>query len=142
MIRVLLDTNVVLDALLSRTPWNAEADAIFEANRVGQIAAHLTATSLTDVFYVARRLSDRVRAWEAVGACLDQLYLLPVGLAELLAATAGAANDFEDNLQVACAVIARLDAIVTRDPRSFAGSPVPVLTPAELLAQISKGEDA
>jgi hypothetical protein len=83
-----------------------------------------------------------VRAWEAVGACLDQLYILPVGVHELLAATAGAGNDFEDNLQVACAVIARLDAIITRDPKGFAGSPVSALAPTELLAQIPKGEDA
>jgi hypothetical protein len=45
-------------------------------------------------------------------------------------------NDFEDNVQIACAVIAGLDAIVTRDPKGFAGSPVLVLTPAELLARL------
>jgi hypothetical protein len=50
--------------------------------------------------------------------------------------------NFEDNLQVACAVLTRLDAIVTRDPRGFAGSPVPVLAPARLLAQIPKGGGA
>jgi hypothetical protein len=38
--------------------------------------------------------------------------------------------------------IADLDAIVTRDPKGFAGSPVPVLSPAELLAQLPKGDPA
>jgi predicted nucleic acid-binding protein len=47
MSRVLLDTNVVLDALLDRAPWNEEATAIFEANRLDRIAAHITASSLT-----------------------------------------------------------------------------------------------
>jgi predicted nucleic acid-binding protein len=142
MIRILLDTNVVLDALLSRTPWNAEAEAIFEANLNGRVAAHFTATSLTNVFYVARRLTDRARAWGAVGACLDQLYTLPVGARELRAAASGTGNDFEDNLLIACASHARLDAIVTRDPKGFSGSPFPVLSPAELLAQIPKDNDA
>jgi len=50
-------------------------------------------------------------------------------------------SDFEDNLQIACAVEARLDAIVTRNPKDFAGSPVPVLTPAELLALLAKAPD-
>jgi len=45
----------------------------------------------------------------------------------------------EDNLHIACAVEARLEAIVTRNPKDFAGSPVPVLTPAELLALLLKG---
>jgi hypothetical protein len=45
-------------------------------------------------------------------------------------------GDFEDNLQIACAMAANLDAIVTRNPSDFAGSPLPVLTPAELLRHL------
>jgi hypothetical protein len=44
--------------------------------------------------------------------------------------------------QIACAVQARLDAIVTRNPKDFAGSPIPVLTPTELLALLAKAPDA
>jgi len=51
-------------------------------------------------------------------------------------------SDFEDDLHIACAVEARLDAIVTRNPKDFAGSPVPVLTPAELLVLVPKAPDA
>ena len=50
--------------------------------------------------------------------------------------------DFEDNLQIACAVEAKLDAIVTRNAKDFVASPVLVLTPAELLAQLAKAPDA
>jgi hypothetical protein len=45
-------------------------------------------------------------------------------------------SDFEDNLQVECAVAAGLDAIVTRDSAGFEGSPIPVLTPTELIARL------
>ncbi|MFI5461311.1 MAG: hypothetical protein ACHRXM_38400 [Isosphaerales bacterium] len=51
-------------------------------------------------------------------------------------------SDFEGNLHIACAVEARLDAIVTRNPKDFAGSSVPVLTPAELLPLLRKATDA
>ena len=44
-------------------------------------------------------------------------------------------------LQIACAVEARLDAIVTRNATDFVGSPIPVLTPTELLALLAKGQD-
>jgi predicted nucleic acid-binding protein len=142
MMRVLLDTNVILDALLGRVPWDAEAVAIFEANRVDAIAAHVTASSLTDVFYVARKLADRQRAWDAVAVCLDQLAILAVTLSELQLAMSGPGTDLEDNLQIACASIAGLDAIVTRDPNGFATSPVPVFSPAELLTRITKDDDA
>ena len=49
MIRILLDTNVILDALLDRQPWAAEAKTIWAAHLEGQLAAHVTTTSLTDV---------------------------------------------------------------------------------------------
>jgi hypothetical protein len=46
-------------------------------------------------------------------------------------------NDFEDNLQIACAILAGLDVIVTRDTKGFGEAPIPVLKPQDLLAQIS-----
>ena len=51
-------------------------------------------------------------------------------------------NDFEDNLVFSCAVNAGLDAIVTRDPKGFAGSPLAVLTPVEFLNKLLKAPDA
>jgi len=61
---------------------------------------------------------------------------------ELERADAMAGSDLEDNLSLACALSARLDVIVTRDPSGFAGSPILVLTPAELLAKLPKVPDA
>jgi hypothetical protein len=46
-------------------------------------------------------------------------------------------TDFEDNVQLAAAVSHQLDAIVTRNPNDFAGSPVLVLTPADLIARLA-----
>jgi predicted nucleic acid-binding protein len=86
MKRILLDTNVVLDALLERDPWVAEARMIWSHHLQYRVAAHITASSLTDIFYVSLRLADRARAWLAVGTCLDQLYVIPVSLPVLQAA--------------------------------------------------------
>jgi len=51
-----------------------------------------------------------------------------------------AGSDLEDNVSMACALAAGLDAIVTRDPKGFAGSPIPVLSPTELLARLPNDE--
>jgi len=137
MIRVLLDTNVVLDVLLDRPPWNNDARAIWQAHVNHQIAAHITATAVTDIFYIARRHAGRERAWLAVRACLDQLYLISVGLVDLQAAATMGGSDLEDNLQIACAARANLDAIVTRDLAGFANSSVTTFAPAQLLGQLA-----
>lgn len=42
-------------------------------------------------------------------------------------------SDYEDAVQCASAVAAGLDAIVTRNTEDFAGSPIPVYSPAEFL---------
>ncbi len=65
-----------------------------------------------------------------------------VDLATLEMAANLVGADFEDNLHIACAVQARLDAIVTRNRKDFAGSPVPVLTPAELLTLLAPSPEA
>jgi hypothetical protein len=91
-------------------------------------------------FYIVRRNADLAKAHRVVSECLDSFEILPVDRSTLEHARTLPGSDFEDNLQIACAVIARLDAIVTRDPRGFAGSPVPVYSLAEFLARLSKGE--
>ena len=140
--RVLLDINVILDVLLAREPWRTEAEAIWDANRDGRLDAFISAATLPTVFYVVRKQADRPRAHLAVTNCVRSLEIVPVDRTALEMATTLPGSDFEDNLQIACAALFHLDAIVTRDPKGFAGSPVPVLTPAELLAQLPKGGDA
>ena len=83
-----------------------------------------------------------MKARAGVDICLATFEIVPVGRLELEQADAMAGSDLEDNLSLACALAARLDAIVTRDPSGFAGSPIPVMTPAELLAQLPKAPDA
>ena len=126
---VLLDLVVVLDAFLEREPWRAEADEIWDANRDGRIDAWMSAAALPTLFYVVRRQADLSRAHVAVANCLRSLEIVPVDRTTLEMATTLPGSDFEDNLQIACAVEARLDAIVTRNPKDFAGSPVLILTP-------------
>lgn len=45
-------------------------------------------------------------------------------------------SDFEDNLLITTALLVGLDAIVTRDPRGFSGSPIAALSPAVILTKI------
>ena len=139
---VLLDQNVILDAFLGREPWRAAADAIWDANREKRIDGRVSAAALPTLFYVVRKQEDLARAHLAVANCLRSLEIVRVDCPVLEMAATLPGSDFEDNLHIACAVEARLDAIVTRNTKDFAGSPVPVLTPAELLDLLAKVSDA
>jgi predicted nucleic acid-binding protein len=139
---VLIDVNILLDVFLERKPWVDDAREIWSAHYYRLLVGHLAAHGLPNLFYIARTVVGIEKAREAVRHCVRTFEIVPIGSPEIALADALAGNDFEDNLALACARIARLDAIVTRDASGFAGSPVPVLTPAELLAQIAKGDDA
>ena len=137
MIHALLDTNVILDVLLDRTPWSTDAVVLWQAKLDGQFAAYVTATSLTDIFYITRRYAGSEKAWQAVHSCLDQLSVIPVGIDELRLATTLNGNDFEDNLQIACAISRRLDSIVTRNLAGFPRNNIPILTPQQMLLKLT-----
>lgn len=139
--RVLLDLNVILDVLLNRAPWVTDSAATWDAHRAGEVVAHVAAFAVPTLFYVMRRQSDLSRAHEGVRICLESLEIAPVGRSTLQLARRQAGSDYEDNLQIACAVEAGLDAIVSRDLTGFAQSPIPVLTPADLPQQLAAAKD-
>lgn len=134
--RLLLDTNVVLDVLLNRSPWITEASEIWPANDDGRVTGYVTASAITDIFCVARRLASLNIAHAAVRTCLEAFQICTIDRRVLEEAISLPGKDFEDNLQVACANIEGLDAIVTRDPKGFELTTLPVLTPTEAVTQI------
>ena len=134
---VLFDTNVVLDVLLQRQPWVIESKAVWQALDEQRVIGYITAAALTDVFYIARRATNLTVAHEAVQTCLETFQICTVDRQALEQAVALPGSDFEDNLHIACATIAGLDAIITRDKTGFKIAALSVLTPAELLAQLS-----
>jgi predicted nucleic acid-binding protein len=134
--RVLLDTNVLLDSILQRPPWHKAADAVFQAAALGQVDCTVTTLSLATVFYVSRKVVGTATARAAVRRCIGAFNILPIDKQSLLDADTLAGNDFEDNILIAAAVTASLDAIVTRNVADFAHSPIPVWEPAELLKRL------
>jgi predicted nucleic acid-binding protein len=134
---VLLDTNILLDSTLQRAPWHKEADAVLQAAALAQVTGAATTLSLATVFYVGRKAVGAAAARAGVRKYLAGLTILPIDKQTLLDADALPGNDFEDNIMIAAAVTASLDAIITRNVRHFVHSPIPVWEPAELLRRLA-----
>jgi predicted nucleic acid-binding protein len=139
LIRALIDTNILLDFLLQREPFFQDADLLFQAIATEQVIGHVTATTLTDVFYISRRHTRSIeRARQAVSETLIAMAICPIDRAVLESALDSDFADFEDAVQIFSAVAQKLDAIVTRDRQGFTNSPVPVLSVQELLTQVGQ----
>jgi len=136
-VRVLIDTNIVLDFLLQREPFFQDAERLFQAIDTGQVVGYVTATTLTDIFYISRKHTRSVgQARQAVSETLIAMVICSVNRAVLESAFGSGLADFEDAVQIFCAVAQGLDAILTRDTQGFLSSPVTVLSIQEFLQQL------
>ncbi|PZV11136.1 MAG: DNA-binding protein [Leptolyngbya sp.] len=135
--RVLIDTNISLDYLLEREPFRQDAEALFAAIDSGQVIGYVTATTLTDIFYIARKQTQNIElARQAVSAMLTVMVICPVNRAVLEAAFQSQLTDFEDAVQIYSAVSQGMDNIVTRDTQGFVDSVIPALSVRQLLEKL------
>lgn len=136
---VVLDTNVLLDSLFRRIPWNADADAILRLGASVPLDLAVSTLSVSNLFYIGRRIVGTDRARESVRQCLADFVVLPVDRRTLAKADEMPGVDFEDNIQMSVAALAVADVIVTRDPQGFATSAVAVCSPHEFLQKHAQG---
>lgn len=107
--RVLYDTNVLLDVFQHRMPhYGASArvlSAAIEQHVTGLFPAHAVAT----VDYVLRKYSNRTTAIKALEWLLDSLEIVPCDQGTLKRALALDMPDFEDAIVAQCAQTASCD---------------------------------
>jgi predicted nucleic acid-binding protein len=138
--KVLIDTNIVLDLLLEREPFVEDAIALFERIEAGQVRGYIAATTITNIFYIVRKARGREVALQAVTRIAMGLEICAIDRPTIVQALASNFKDFEDGIQFACAVVNQLDAIATRDTSDFAEVSLPVWSIAELQAQLAQTE--
>jgi predicted nucleic acid-binding protein len=136
MLILLVDTNVVVDVILRRPPWAGDAMRLWRAIAEGDVRGYLSASVVTDVFYIVRRLSGIPTAKRAVDDYVHGFRIVPVGRRTLERALSMPGSDVEDDVQIVCALATGVDASVTRDPQGFRAAPVPVLMPMEAVARL------
>lgn len=133
---LLLDTNVILDVVLARDPWDHQAaqllDAVARGAMVGLVAAH----TVTTVHYVVARARDRRTATTAVNDLLQLVEVVPLATVDFHRALSLGLRDFEDAVQAAACLRAGAHFLVTRNARDFRGAPVELRSPAEALALV------
>lgn len=135
--KVLFDTNIVLDVLLKRMPHvlaSAPAMAHVETSAItGVICAH----TVTTVFYFLEKSLGKAEARNHIAQLLAIFDVAAVNRAVLTAALALDFGDYEDAVVHEAAVAVDADAIVTRNGTDFVSSIVPIFTPGELLAAVA-----
>ena len=135
--RVLFDTNVVLDVLLARPPHAAPATGLFDFVARKELDGLLGATTVTTIFYLAAKAIGPQRARRHVSTLLDLFDIASVTRAALSDALGTSFKDYEDAVLHEAARHAGATAIVTRDQAGFAAASLRIYSPAELLRLVN-----
>jgi len=136
-VRVLVDTNVVLDVLLDRRPFVAASAQVFALVEESRIEGFLCATTITTVDYLLGQALAPRKAREALRQLLDLFEIAPVNRPVIEQALRSKIRDFEDAVLEQSARLVGADAIATRNIKDFEKSAVTVFDPAELVSAVS-----
>lgn len=132
--RILADTNVILDALTSRKPWNESAEKIFLMAANNTIEMYITASSATDIYYLIRKhLHDADTAKTIMGKLYSLVGILEVTEADCIDALASSIRDYEDAVVEKVAARQGMDYIVTRNIKDFQSGNTNVIIPDDFV---------
>ena len=134
---VLLDTNVIMDALQERSPFDIPAKEILLQGQKGKVTCLFTANAATDIFYLYSKARDIQSAKTALDFLLRTYKVVSVTHEDCTAAMSSPITDFEDALVTVCAGKASADYLITRDARFLTAiSPVKTISPDKFIKDI------
>jgi predicted nucleic acid-binding protein len=136
-LKILIDTNVVLDLLMRRHPFGPAAAKVFQLASWGGVEAYLSAHAITTIDYILRKAMAREQRRATLTRLLNRVSVAPVDRAVVQSALVSELGDFEDAVTHAAAVAVNAEFIVTRNTNDFANSTIPALVPELFLAQIA-----
>ena len=138
--KLLIDTNVVLDYLGTNEGFSDEAELIFELALKKEAIELVSASAVTDIYYVRRRaVKDRQTAIEKLKAIRKVIGILPVTENDIDKAINRNWKDFEDAVQYSVAETNGVDYIISRDVKGFEEDTIPCYSPKEFLIKIDSG---
>ena len=133
--KVLIDTNVILDFVFNRVPFANDAAMIFQHIERQTFFAVVSASAITDIFYLLKK--DKVDAIAFLKDFLSGVDVLGVDKTIIMCALYSGWTDFEDAVQAQIAIKNNIDAVITRNTKDYNRlKEIQVLTPAELLQKI------
>lgn len=138
--RVVIDTNVVLDLLLDRTPFSATAAAIFALVEKSRLQAFLCATTITTIDYILKQSFSSKDARAALLRLFELFDIAMVNRPVIHEALQSRMVDFEDAVLAHSAHLVAADAIITRNTKDYKHSPVKAFEPDEFLTLFGMGK--
>jgi predicted nucleic acid-binding protein len=136
-LKILIDTNVILDAVAAREPWNTEAEQIFLLAANNMVEAFITASSATDIYYLIRKhLHNHEEAKKVMLKLYDLFGVLDVNQSDCTNALHSGIKDYEDAVVDQSAFRNGMEYIVTRNISDYEQAKVEVISSKTLIDMV------
>jgi predicted nucleic acid-binding protein len=132
--KVLLDTNVLLDIVEKREPFFSDSYQVFMKSATKEIDAIIGASSVTDIFYIANKnCKNTKQALEYIIDLLNVVNAVDTKAIDLQNAIKLNFSDFEDAVVAATAMRENAVYIITRNTNDYKNIPIQVISPSDFL---------
>ena len=132
--KILIDTNIVLDLMLKRASFYEMSLAILNLAKRDDVDEFVSASAITDIYYLAyRQLRDKGIVRTLMKELLTVVSVASVSEQEIKNALSLEWNDFEDSVQYSVAYLQEMDGVVTRNPNDYKEAEIKVWKPEEVL---------
>ena len=139
--KVLLDTNVVLDVLLKRPSFYQNSFEIFRLIDQERIDGCITASAITDIFYIAKKeTKDAEMVYQAIEKLTDIFSIIPVSKNTIANALVIRWKDFEDAVQFMAAKENGIAYIITRNKNDFESPEIPCIEPLDFIVHFNENK--
>ena len=134
MKRVFMDTNVLLDFMCNRQGFAHDAIQIVGMAVRREIQLYVSALTMVNVKYIARKYNYRNEEIDAsIMRLLEYVRVSPITESMIAESYSSGAPDTEDMIQSLSGKSIGASCVITRDPKGFGLATVPVLSPKEFL---------
>jgi predicted nucleic acid-binding protein len=138
--KILVDTNILLDVLTQRRPFFKDAAMVWSLIHDGLLDGFVSAISVNNLYYIVRKLRDRETAESFVDDLLRDFGIVSLTKNILQQSRTVAGKDFEDSIQYFSAIQEGCEFLLTRNKKDFPTAGVQILNPTEFLDQLRDSE--
>jgi len=135
--RVLIDSNIILDCIAKREPHAISARLIFKMCACNEIEGFISAHTVSNLFYILRKDLSVAKRKEILLKLCQVFTVLGIDDIKLISSLENENfNDLEDCLQDECANDFNADYLITRNVSDFKNGKVKTIEPNEFLSMV------
>ncbi len=133
--KILLDTNIVLDFILKIEQFYLNSSEILKLAFNNKIEDCISASTITDIYYILRKYKSKKVTKELITDILDFIETIDVNKEIISNALKSEIEDFEDAVQENSAIFSDIELIVTRNKNDFKNSILKIYSPEEFIVK-------